>query len=679
MASPHPQPLEGSERPRAEGAAFLGPVPPGEELWASLVIRPRQDGLPLPDFADWQRPARPAFLSAEDFEQRHGAAAEDLRAVTRFVTGCGMTVMESDAGRRSVIARGTATQMNAAFGIELGRYSADGTPQQLAHRGFPGRVYLPAEIVDVVTHVIGLDDRTRGGVSRAAPANTVPTTVPQVAQLYGFPNAGAAGQAIGVFCADDNYRPADITQYFASLPAGYQTPPTVINVPLTVDGVAYANNVASQPGAEITQDIQIAATVAQGVTVVVYTTTADEAGWLTLLNRIIKPEPGDIVPSVLTSSWYLGDDGALPPGLLHALSGKFRELAARGITVFCAQGDHGSTDVPPGSAPAGGNPPECRVQYPASDPWVTSCGGTRISNVAVSSFDEVVWNDLGQTGGGVSDYFPLPSYQRVAGVSPTSQNDGKVRRGVPDLAANASPYSGYGNLVIGGSTFASHNDHGDGTSAAAPLLAGLTSVLNAALGQPIGFFNTWLYKFGGSVCRDITSGDNNPGGNASFYTAGPGWDACTGWGSVQGTELLTALINATQTPALRFSVAKSAFSSGAVAATMSWPNAFTLVLDGFAPYQLDGGPLPQPTLSGAFGSVPGISITPNAAGPRWLNPAGTYSPQQVEFPYDITFTAASLSAFPAVGAAPVQDQLQASITVAGGTLTAPATAFQLTT
>ncbi len=539
MVTPQSRPLEGSERPPARDAALLGPVPSGEELWASLVIRPRQDGSPLPDFADWQRPGRAAFLSAEAFEQRHGASAEDLQAVTRFVTGRGMTVVESDAGRRSVIARGTAAQMNAAFGIELGQYeaalprygyrradgsddrSAGGPPPRQAHRGFSGPVYLPAEIGDAVTHVIGLDDRTRGGVSHAAPAGTVPTTVPQVAQLYGFPNAGAAGQAIGVFCAGDNYSPADMTQYFASLPEGYQSPPAVINVPLTVNDVAYANNAAARPGPEITQDIQIAATVAQGVTVVVYTTAPSEAGWLTWLNRIIKPEPGDTVPSVLTSSWYLGDDGVLPPGLLHVLSGKFRELAARGITVFCAQGDYGSTDLTPGAAPAGGNPPECRVQYPASDPWVTSCGGTRISNIAAAGFDEVVWNDLGQTGGGVSDYFPLPAYQHAAGISPVSHNDGKVRRGVPDLAANASPYSGYGNLVIGGSTFASHNDHGDGTSAAAPLLAGLTAVLNGALGQPIGFFNTWLYQFGGSVCRDITSGDNNPGGNASFYTAGP--------------------------------------------------------------------------------------------------------------------------------------------------------------
>ncbi len=126
-------------------------------------------------------------------------------------------------------------------------------------------------------------------------------------------------------------------------------------------------------------------------------------------------------------------------------------------------------------------------------------------------------------------------------------------------------------------------------------------------------------------------------------------------------------------------MAKSAFSSGEVAATMSWPNAFTLVLDGFAPYQLDGGPLPQPALSGAFGSVPGISITPSAAGASWLNPAGTYRPQPVEFSYDITFTAASRPAFPAPGAAPVQDELRAAITVAGGTLTALAATFQLTT
>ena len=129
-----------------------------------------------------------------------------------------------------------------------------------------------------------------------------------------------------------------------------------------------------------------------------------------------------------------------------------------------------------------------------------SCGGTTIGDVTAGSFDEWAWNDSsGASGGGVSAVFPRPAYQVDAGV-PASLNDGHVGRGVPDVAANSSGNSGYPLTVTGFSSYI-----GGGTSASAPLWAGLIARLNAALGEDVGFVNPVLYALGSSVFRDIVA------------------------------------------------------------------------------------------------------------------------------------------------------------------------------
>jgi len=124
-----------------------------------------------------------------------------------------------------------------------------------------------------------------------------------------------------------------------------------------------------------------------------------------------------------------------------------------------------------------------------------------------------------------------------------SLNGGGAGRGGPDVAANASGASGYPLFVAG------LPDIGNGTSASAPLYAGLVAVVNAAMGAPIGFLNPKLYALGEAVCRDIDPlATNPPAGPLSNafagvpgYPAGPAWDACTGWGVIDGRRLVAAL------------------------------------------------------------------------------------------------------------------------------------------
>ena len=173
------------------------------------------------------------------------------------------------------------------------------------------------------------------------------------------------------------------------------------------------------------------------------------------------------------------------------------------------------------------------MDFPASSPNVLACGGTKLSATTTTILNEVVWNEPGDgaTGGGISDVFPLPNYQESAGVPPSANSTKNTGRGVPDVAADADPTTGYSVRVDGQDTVIG------GTSAVAPLWAGLVACLNQGLGKPLGFLNPTLYALTSQTgaFRDITSGNNGS------YSAGPGWDACTGLGVADGSKLLKAV------------------------------------------------------------------------------------------------------------------------------------------
>jgi kumamolisin len=178
---------------------------------------------------------------------------------------------------------------------------------------------------------------------------------------------------------------------------------------------------------------------------------------------------------------------------------------------------------------------KAHVDYPASSPYVLACGGTAVTLDAAGAIaDEVVWNDgFTGTGGGISDLYPVPAYQD-AHVLPPSFNDGKKRRGVPDVAAAASRLNGYRIIVDAGEIVAS------GTSASAPLWGACLALANAERGKPLGFLNTRLYRQS-SLLRPIVTGNNIATGTNIGYQATRGWSACTGLGVPKGADLIRAL------------------------------------------------------------------------------------------------------------------------------------------
>jgi kumamolisin len=195
-----------------------------------------------------------------------------------------------------------------------------------------------------------------------------------------------------------------------------------------------------------------------------------------------------------------------------------------GVTVLAASGDNGASDGSTSGTPT--------VDFPAGSPYVVGCGGTKLTLSGNSISSEQAWNELsaneGATGGGVSEVFALPSYQQAANV-PKARN-GFVGRGVPDVAGDADPVTGC-NVVVDGQPAVI-----GGTSAVAPLWAGLLALINQSLGTSVGYVSPLLYSTSVEPSfRDITSGSNGS------YSAGPGWDACTGLGSPNGAALLKAL------------------------------------------------------------------------------------------------------------------------------------------
>ncbi len=385
MATASPNtPLPGSERPRLANHNLVGPVDGGEEIGVTLILRPRPGSPPLPDLAHWQAtpPGKRHFPTPEEYAQTYGAAQADLDAVAAFAAAHGLIVLESHAGRRAVTLKGTAAQLNDAFGITLNRYQGPrpaattrarpgaAAPPPAAtmhtHHGYDGAVHLPANLAGIVLAVVGLDNRSLGGpgTSSGDPPSSNPLPVPTVAGLYNFPNTGAADQTIGVIAPCDppggtgrrlsGYLSNDILKlYFPNLTdPTYRTVPVLHDVSLTVGTNTYVNNTGSVAAGdgfalEVTQDISTAATIAQGATINVYFTEFDEQGLVVCLNRILLPE-GENQPTVVTCSFdFFVNDGSLgsvgtPGSAAAVMSGLFQQLALLGINAFMIAQDRGS-------------------------------------------------------------------------------------------------------------------------------------------------------------------------------------------------------------------------------------------------------------------------------------------------------------------------------------------------
>ena len=515
--------LAGTERVALNGAHVIGPTDPHQLIEVSVILKHRQ---PLPPAQH-----RAQRMSHEEFASTYGANPSDIDKIRQFAREYNLQVLErgDESLRRTVTLAGTAANMEKAFGVELNEYEHP----EGSYRGRVGSIQVPEEYAPYIAGVFGLDNRpvahphfryhTPKGAFGAR-ATSVSFNPNQVAGFYGFPTGvDVSTQSIALIELGGGYRPADIKNYFQKLGI---TAPSVKSV--LVDHGHNRPTTAQSADGEVMLDIEVAGAAAPGVGIVVYFAPNTDQGFQDALSTAIHDQLNK--PSVVSISWG-GPENSWTPQSMQNFDQVAQEASLLGITVTVAAGDNGSSD--------GVNDGQNHVDFPASSPNVLACGGTRLVAAQGAITQETVWNDGpngGATGGGFSVVFARPTYQSgtVTGTF----------RGVPDIAGDADPESGYNVLVDGQSLVVG------GTSAVAPLWAALVVLMNQKLNRRLGFLNPLLYPLNPpDGLRDITQGNNGA------FSAGPGWDPTTGKGTPMAMQLISALgaasTTAATTPATR--------------------------------------------------------------------------------------------------------------------------------
>ena len=527
--------IPGSEREPLPQAQAVGPTDPSERLEVTVRVRRRQ-ALPSAEALAAQLPAQRRYLTAEDYERHYGADEADLAKVADFARQHGLHVVTQSAARRSVILSGTVADVSNAFQVTLDDYEYP----QGTYRGRTGPVCIPEDLQGIVEGVFGLDNRpfAKSHLARrvAAAVSTTTFTPPELAKLYNFPpGLDGTGQTIGILELGGGYRPADLRSYFQRLGI---TAPKVKSV-----SVDHARNhpvgSADSADGEVMLDIEVAGAVAPGANVVVYfAPNGSDQNFLDALTTAIHDAKNN--PSVISISWG-GPESAASLSFMQQFDAALQSASLLGITVCTAAGDNGAADE--GASAWDGQP---HVDFPSASPWALSCGGTSLTASGGTIASEKVWNQhaadpqsgsFGATGGGISQFFPVPAYQKSLTLPPPAGTGGQAGRGVPDIAGVADPATGY-DIQVDGQYYQGFG----GTSAVAPLWAGLIACINQGLGTRAGFVNTLLYAHSGSgALRDVTQGDNKVGPNSVGYSASAGWDACTGLGTPDGQAILSVL------------------------------------------------------------------------------------------------------------------------------------------
>ncbi|MGD0239138.1 MAG: S53 family peptidase [Streptosporangiaceae bacterium] len=570
--------LPGSARSRLEAATPAGQLDTSEQATLTLVLRRRAE-IPA------EIVEGPTVLTHDQLRDQYGADPADVDLVQQTLGALGLEVTEVHASTRRVKVTGTIGALSSAFGVTLQQVSSPDpkTGGSVTHRYREGPLFIPAALDGVVLAVLGLDTRpqarphfrSRPNAAAAAAGSTYPPN--QVAEIYKFPaGTTGAGQTVAVIELGGGFATSDLDTYFQGLGLAV---PSISAV--SVDGAS--NAPGSDPNGadiEVALDVDVIGAAAPGAKQVVYFAPNNgDQGFVDAISAAVSATP---VPIAISISWGQSEDSWTAQGRT-AMDAAIADAAALGITVCVASGDNGS-----GDAVNDGKP---HVDFPASSPHALACGGTKlVANAATGTISsEVVWNETaaneGAGGGGVSDVFAVPSFQANAGVPAQAASSAAAAgsaaaaaeadpeshrkhpgsggsagggsggtgtsggtgasggtgtsasaggRGVPDVAGNADPVTGY-QIFSGGQA-----QIVGGTSAVAPLWAALVSRLAEATGQRFGLIQTLLYA--GVAPHTAVDGFNDiTSGNNGAYTAGPGWDACSGLGSPDGTAILNRL------------------------------------------------------------------------------------------------------------------------------------------
>jgi len=495
-------------------------------------------GLPLKDHAGLTNflaqiydPASPLYhqyATPDQFTARFGPTADDMQKVLQFARAHGLTITRVHPNRMLVDVNGSVADIEKAFHLNLRLYPHPSEP-----RDFYAPDTEPSLDSSVpVLHVSGMDNFVR---PRPASLHPIPPGGSKPAPAGGSGTAGSyqgkdfrgayvrgvtltgVGQSLGLL-EFDGYFPSDITSYeqLTGLP----------NVPITTVLTDDANGGAGINNIETALDIEVAISMAPGLSqVIVYEASVSQG----LANDLLSRMATDNIAKQLSCSWTFPADSTTSQILM--------QFAAQGQSYFHASGDDGAYAGAP-------------WRFPPQDPYETLVGGTELNTTGAGGawVSETVWHaGTNSSAGGVSTNFSIPSWQQ--GINMTTNKGSTTMRNGPDVAVvgfDVWIISDNGAGTIGG-----------GTSVSAPLWAGFTALVNqqaASLGQPsVGFLNPALYAIGKGAgystnFHDVTTGNNENAGSPSKYVAVAGYDLCTGWGSPNGPNLINTLAPRVRAP-----------------------------------------------------------------------------------------------------------------------------------
>jgi subtilase family serine protease len=558
------------------GATKISALPGTTTLTADIVLKPA-DPSGLEDYAQQvSTPGSPDyrhFLPKGAFASLFGPSPQSISAVESALRSHGLADGRLSADHLTISVRTTADQLARGLATSFSRYRLQGGRIAFANTASPE---LPADVAGDVQDITGLDNlfQVQSGALRASAApvpkarssaigaphvvtggpqpcpaasaasSTGAYTADQIASAYGFSTLygqgdEGQGQSVAVIEAEPNLA-SDIAAYQSC----YGTDASVNYV--SVDGGAGPTG----PGSgEAALDIEQIIGLAPKANVVVYQSPATLDNIYDSFSTAITADTS----RVISTSWgtcegFAGNNPEDPDGssgyftgLFDAENTLFEQAAAQGQSVVAASGDDGSEGCEPWQTAFAGFSSQLDVQDPSAQPFVTGVGGTTLADPSAPN-SETVWNSYHAGGGGISAQWAMPAYQADAAAAvgvinadssgtPCLATTGDCRE-VPDVSADADPYTGYAVYWNGG-----WNGFG-GTSAAAPLWAALLVLTDASSdceGNPVGFANPTLYATAADdpgAFHDITSGNNDyTGQNAGTYPAAPGYDMASGLGT----------------------------------------------------------------------------------------------------------------------------------------------------
>ena len=491
-------------------AARTGAVSAAKRISVAISLTPRNNkGLDtfIANVSNPRSSSYGHYLTKAQFAARFGRTDAEVKQVKEFLRAQGLTVGKVHSGNLLVDASGTAAQLEKAFGTKLSTWKdAKSGRAFYANETAPT---LPTGIAGLVSDVTGLNNRAQlhhQATNTVAPRNG-PGGGYTPAQLKGGYNVSGtytgSGQKIALL-EFDGFAQSNITKYDTNYSLGSPTP--------TVSKVDGGSGALGDGQVEVELDIEVLHAIAPKANVTVFEGPNSDAGEVDTYQAIVDSG----IPT--TSISWGASESQRTTSNINAVDAVFKAGAAEGLGFYAASGDDGSDDAGDGTT---------TVDYPASDPYVTGVGGTKLTVTSANAFSkEVAWSG---GGGGKSSVFKIPSWQTAV-----QKTAGGGYRQVPDVSAHANPSPGVSIYSQG--TWTSVG----GTSAAAPEWAAFGALYNqqaAAAGKAnLGFANPALYTASGTGFHDITSGSNGA------YSAATGWDFTTGWGSYNAATLATKLL-----------------------------------------------------------------------------------------------------------------------------------------